>query len=166
MKTNARIPGGRKWVASVVAVLSVVAAPGVVAVVSAQVRDAVPVLIEEEGKEQPALKEVAFLGVSTHRADTEEAARGKLARGTGLVVDRVMAGSPADRVLKPQDLLVRLDGEALVDPRQLGVLIRARAEGVEVALAVVRAGKEQVVRVKLGRRAMPPLPERTRPALP
>ncbi|WP_138223222.1 PDZ domain-containing protein [Nibricoccus aquaticus] len=140
-----------------------------VAGASAQVRDGVPgpALIEKDGAaERPALKEVPFLGVSTHRADTEVAAKGKSARGTGLVVERVMVGSPAEGILKPQDLLTRLDGEELVDPRQLGVLIRSRAEGVEVALTVVRAGKEQVVRVKLGRRAMPPLPERARPALP
>ena len=159
MKTHAPLCGRGCRVASLVVAL--VLAPGL----SAQLRDASPgpALIEEGAEERPALKEVAFLGISTQVVDTELAAKRKLPRDKGLMVGRVMAGSPAEGVLRAEDVLTHLDGEALVDPRQLGMLIRSRAEGVEVALTVVRAGKEQVVRVKLGKRAMPPLPERAGP---
>jgi PDZ domain len=162
MKTHAPFCGRGCRVASLVVALVLV--PGL----SAQLRDTAPgpALIEEGPEERPALKEVPFLGISTHVVDTELAAKRKLSRNKGLVVGRVMAGSPADGLLKAEDVLTHLDGEVLVDPRQLGVLIRSRAEGVGVALTVVRAGKEQVVRVKLGKRAMPPLPERAKRALP
>ena len=108
----------------------------------------------------PELKEVPFLGISTHGIDAALAAQMELPPETGLVVVRVLPESPAAGVIQEHDLLTRFEDQILIEPRQLGVLVRSRKEGDEVALTLFRAGKPQTVRVKLGKKAMPPLPAR------
>ncbi|MGC4072124.1 MAG: PDZ domain-containing protein [Nibricoccus sp.] len=120
------------------------------------VRTDVPV----EVPQPPALKEETFLGISTHSVDAALAAQMELPPETGLVVVQIMPDSPAAGVLKQLDLLTRFDDQILIEPRQLGVLVRSKKEGDEVKLTLFRAGKKQTVSVKLGKKAMPPLPAR------
>lgn len=101
------------------------------------------------------LTEVTFLGVLTRSADPAVTAQLELPAETGLLVMEVLPDSPASGVLKKHDLLVRLDDQILIETRQLGVLVRSRKAGDEVKLAFFRGGKEQTVRVKLGKRQTP-----------
>jgi hypothetical protein len=153
---------------SILALSAVALAVVLMPVARAQVREAgqLPAAREEGPREQPALSEVTFLGISTHRVDTALAEKMKLPRDRGLLVSRVMAGSPAEEVLKPMDLLTHLEGQTLTDPRQLGLLVRSRKERDVVQLTLLRAGKPMTVRAKLGKREMPPLPAVPPPVLP
>ncbi|MBI3885683.1 MAG: PDZ domain-containing protein, partial [Opitutae bacterium] len=101
----------------------------------------------------PGEKEtVTFLGVETGPVDRALTAQLGLPRDVGLVVSRVVQGSPAIGALKENDVLTKFEDQILVDPRQLSVLIRARKDGDEVALTLYRGGKEITQKVKLGQR--------------
>jgi serine protease Do len=124
----------------------------------AQTQEKEDVFIRERIKERPALKDVTFLGVSTHGIDAALASQMDLPPETGLVVVGVLPDSPAAGLLKEHDLLTRFEDQILIEPRQLGVLVRSRKEGDEVKFTLFRAGKSQTVKIRLGKRAMPPLP--------
>lgn len=110
------------------------------------------------GDAKPMEKEkVTFLGVQTAPVGPALAAQLGLARDTGLVVTVVSKDSPAEAVLKEHDILTKLDDQILVDQHQLGVLIRAKKEGDEVTLTVIRGGRETKVKAKLGQHEVPRL---------
>jgi len=98
---------------------------------------------------------VTFLGVETAPVGRTLAAQLGLSADLGLVVVRVMEGSPAASLLKEHDVLTKFDDQMLIDTRQLSVLVRARKEGEEVPLTLYRAGKELTFKAKLGQREMP-----------
>lgn len=102
-------------------------------------------------------EKVAFLGVETAPVSRTLAAQLGLARDTGLVVTHIAEKSPAAEALKEDDVLTKLDDQLLVNQQQLGVLVRARKEGDEVKLTVVRGGKETTVKAKLATREVPKL---------
>ena len=99
---------------------------------------------------------VTFLGVETNPAGGTLATQLGLPKDTGLVVHFVVPDSPAAAALKPHDVLTRLNDQILIDPYQLGVLVRSLKEGEDVTLTFVRAGKSQTAKVKLGARTAPP----------
>lgn len=101
------------------------------------------------------MEKVTFLGVETAPVSRTLAAQLGLNRDTGLVVTRISEKSPAADVLKEDDVLTRLDDQILVNQQQLGVLVRAKKEGDEVKLTVVRGGKETTVKAKLGSHEVP-----------
>ncbi|HEY8993617.1 MAG TPA: PDZ domain-containing protein [Lacunisphaera sp.] len=105
------------------------------------------------------MEKVAYLGVETMPVDPTVAAQLGLQRGTGVVVRRVAEGSPATGLLQPHDVLTKIDDQILVNMQQLTVLVRNHKAGDEVKLTVVRAGKESVLRAKLGEREVPKLAE-------
>lgn len=92
---------------------------------------------------------VTFLGVMTAPAPSSLTTQLGRPAGMGLVVVSVQAKSPAEDVLKVDDLLVRLDDQKLINNDQLTALIRSRQEGEEVTVAYVRGGKEATAKVKL-----------------
>lgn len=100
-------------------------------------------------------EKAAFLGVEVQPAPTALSEQFGLARGVGLVVTGIVADSPAAAVLQQSDLLVRLDDQLLIEPRQLAVLVRSRRTGDEVELAFYRGGQERTTRVRLGEREVP-----------
>jgi serine protease Do len=100
-------------------------------------------------------EKVTFLGVETAPVSRTLAAQLGLARDTGLVVTRLSEKSPAADVLKEDDVLTKFEDQVLVNQPQLGVLVRAKKEGDEVKLTLVRAGKETTVKVKLGSHEVP-----------
>jgi hypothetical protein len=114
------------------------------------------------GDEKREMEKVTFLGVETAPVNRTLAAQLGLARDTGLVVVRVSEKSPAAEALKEDDVLTKLDDQILVNQPQLGVLVRAKKEGEEVRLTVVRAGKEVNLRVKLGSHDVPKFAGNTR----
>lgn len=100
---------------------------------------------------------VAFLGVETSPVSETLSAQLGLARGSGMVVNSVVAKSPAEGVLQKHDILLKLDDQILIEPRQLSVLIRSRKEGDEVTLTYLRGGKQATAKVKLATREVPKL---------
>ena len=101
------------------------------------------------------MEKVAYLGVETMPVDATVAAQLSLPRDTGLAVRRVADGSPAASLLQKHDVLTRLDDQILVDMHQLSVLVRNHKAGEEVKLTLVRGGKENTVKAKLGEREVP-----------
>ena len=71
----------------------------------------------------------------------------------GAVVARVIDGSPADRAgLRPEDVIIETDGDAVVEPQDIADAIEDRAPGDSVELTFRRDGDERTVTVKLGTR--------------
>ena len=97
-------------------------------------------------------KDVPWLGVSANEAGEALSAQLGLEPGVGLVVTYVAPDSPAAKAgIQKHDVLVELQGQALVLPAQLRKLVRARKEGDEVKLKIIRAGKPQTVSATLGK---------------
>jgi serine protease Do len=112
------------------------------------------VVIHKDG--EPMEKEkVTFLGVETAPVSRTLAAQLGISRDTGLVVTRISEKSPAADVLKEDDVLTKFEDQLLVNQAQLGVLVRAKKEGDEVKLSVIRGGKETSVKAKLGSHEVP-----------
>jgi serine protease Do len=102
-----------------------------------------------------AKEKVTFLGVETAPAGRTLSTQLGLMRDTGLVITRISEKSPAADVLKEDDVLIRIDDQILVNQHQLGVLVRAKKEGDEVKLTVIRGGKETSVKAKLATHEVP-----------
>jgi hypothetical protein len=120
--------------------------------------DAPRIVIHKDGADGKVEKEkVTYLGVETAAVSRTLSAQLGLPRDTGLVVTNVLDKSPAADLLKEDDVLTKLDDQLLVDTHQLGVLVRARKEGDEVRLTLVRGGKELTVKAKLAMREVPRL---------
>ncbi len=111
--------------------------------------------VRQQSDSRMEMEKVAYLGVETAPAGRTLGAQLGLARDTGLVITRVAEASPAAEVLKEDDVLTRLDDQILVNQHQLGVLVRAKKEGDEVRLAVIRNGKETTVKAKLATHEVP-----------
>ena len=69
-----------------------------------------------------------------------------------LSVEQVSPDSPAEKAgLEKYDILQKLDDQVLVNNEQLRDLVRSRKADEEVTLAILRAGKEKTLKVKLGK---------------
>ena len=108
------------------------------------------VINKDDDDDRMEKEKVTYLGVETAPVPRTVSTQLGLARDTGLVVTNVLEKSPAADVLKEDDILTKLDDQILVDTHQLGVLVRARKEGDEVKLTLLRGGKETTVKAKLG----------------
>jgi len=114
------------------------------------------VVIHRQRDDGPAEKEkVTYLGVETAPVSRTLRAQLGLPRDTGLVVTNVLEKSPAADLLQEDDVLTRLDDQILVNTPQFGVLVRAKKEGDEIKLTVMRAGKELTVKVRLAVHEVP-----------
>ncbi len=106
----------------------------------------------ENGPKEP----VTFLGVETSEVPRVLSEQMGLARGFGVVVDYVVPNGPAAAAgLQPSDIIRMLNDQQIVDPGQLGKLVRSFAEGTSVDLTLLRKGKEMKVSVKLGKKDVP-----------
>ena len=82
--------------------------------------------------------------------------RWDLPRGFGVVVDYVVPNGPAAAAgLQASDIIRMLNDQQIVDPSQLGKLVRSFAEGTSVDLTLLRKGKEVKLSVKLGKKDVP-----------
>ncbi len=99
-------------------------------------------------------EKITYLGVETAPVDRALGTQLGLGRGMGLVVTQIMEPSPAANLLREDDILIKFDDQFLVNSEQLSVLVRARADGAEVNLTIMRGGKEQLVKAKLSVRAV------------
>ena len=100
-------------------------------------------------------EKVTYLGIETAPMNRTLGAQLGLPRDVGLIVINVMDKSPAAGLLKEDDVLTRLDDQVLIDMHQLGVLVRARKDGEEVRLTLMRGGKELSLKAKRAVREVP-----------
>lgn len=100
---------------------------------------------------EPEKKPVAYIGLLTREVPAELRAQFALAEGFGLLVEEVLADSPAKAAgLKEYDVLVKLDDQQLVNMEQFMALVRAKKKGDAVQLTVITGGKETKVPITLG----------------
>jgi len=115
-----------------------------------------PRVIIHSNTDGPAEKEnVTYLGVMTGPVDRTLSVQLGLPKDIGLVVASVMKKSPADDLVKRDDVLTKFDDQLLIDTHQLSVLVRAKKDGDEARLTLFREGKELTVKVKLGTHEVP-----------
>lgn len=88
------------------------------------------------------------LGLRLSRASAVLRQQLALARGAGLVVDEVAAGTRAEQAgLRQHDVLVRLDDQLLVLPQQFDALLDAAAPDDPLTCFVLRGGREVAIRL-------------------
>jgi len=69
----------------------------------------------------------------------------------GILVSQVAPGSPAEKAgLKVGDIIVAIDGEKVREVRELQFRIMKTPPGTEVTLTILRGGKEQTIKAKVG----------------
>ncbi len=91
-----------------------------------------------------------WLGVSVRDLNVDEAKGQGNAVGGVYVLD-VVAGGPADKTGMAQgDLVIKLDGKAVVNKQMLPSLVAAHEPGTTVTLTVLRNGQEKTFAVILG----------------
>ena len=96
---------------------------------------------------------VTFLGVETSSVPRVVSEQLGLPKGFGLVVDYVVPDGPAATAgVLQNDILKMLNDQILMEPDQLGKLIRSYSEGTNVTLTVLRKGQETKITVKLAKK--------------
>lgn len=93
-----------------------------------------------------ALDREVMLGVGVQPVTLSKDVRGAIDSGqtTGLLVVELVPGGPADRAgVIVGDVLVRLDGTPLTDPRALVAALLARRAGDRVDVELLRGGRHQ-----------------------
>jgi serine protease Do len=94
-----------------------------------------------------------WLGVSIQPVDDDIRAALNLKEAKGALVAEVIPGTPAAKAgVIDGDLIVKLNGRNLADPRDLTRSISSLAPGEKARLTVVRSGAEKVLTVTLGQR--------------
>jgi serine protease Do len=69
----------------------------------------------------------------------------------GVLVAQISPGSPAEKAgLKVGDIIVAVDGEKVREVRDLQFKIMKTPPGTEVTLTIIRGGKEQTIKAKVG----------------
>jgi serine protease Do len=69
----------------------------------------------------------------------------------GILISQVAPGSPAEKAgLKVGDIIVAVDGEKVREVRDLQFKIMKTPPGTEVTLTIIRRGKEQTIKAKVG----------------
>jgi S1-C subfamily serine protease len=76
--------------------------------------------------------------------------------GYGAWVDEVVEGSAADRAgIKPDDIILEINGQTIETSRKLGEVISVLSPGAEVDVTIWRDGQRTHLPVRLGRRYAP-----------
>ena len=102
--------------------------------------------------------ERGYIGVTLRDVDPDLQSSLKLTRGDGALVQDVTPGSPAARVgLRPYDVIVSVDGDAVKTHDRLIREIAERQPGSAARLEYVRDGRTHVASVKLAERPRQPL---------
>src|SRR5881409_1796400 len=99
---------------------------------------------------------MTFLGVETSQVPDVVSEQLGMAKGLGLVVEYVVPNSPAASAgVQQNDILKMLNDQILIEPSQLRRLLQTFPEGTEVALTILRKGKEQKITAKLAKKEVP-----------
>jgi serine protease Do len=95
-----------------------------------------------------------YLGVGLQTLTEDLAKEFKIEGDKGALVTEVTQGSPSEAAgIKNGDVIVGLDDKSIADRRELMLLVAAKQPGAEVNVKLLRDGKEQSVKVKLGDRS-------------
>lgn len=95
----------------------------------------------------------AWLGVSLGEVTKDDVARLKLPEERGALVREVEADSPAQKAgLKPDDVILRYQGEPVLSAAQLSRMVRESPVGRTVSLEVGRSGATQKLQATLQER--------------
>jgi serine protease Do len=96
--------------------------------------------------------EWGWLGVSIAEIGDDDLDRLKLTEAKGVLLRGVMPGEPAALGgLKPDDVLISLDGSPLEAPRDLQRMVSTTPVGKKVRVTLLRAGEKKEVEVTIGR---------------
>lgn len=106
---------------------------------------------EQGGLHQVKVESKTFTQLGVHVSKTEKTLQKhlRMSPGTGLIVDHVIADSPATKKLNELDILVRLDDQLLINEEQLTTLVRNHKPGDQVEFTVIRDGEKKRVGVTL-----------------
>lgn len=111
--------------------------------------------VRRDARENAELEKVTFLGVETQPVSPALTAQLGLPKGAGLIVRHVAPESPASAVLQTHDILLKIDDQLLIEPRQFSVLVRNHQPGDEVTISYIRGGKPGTVKIKLAEHEQP-----------
>ncbi|MGH7277590.1 MAG: S1C family serine protease [Candidatus Rokuibacteriota bacterium] len=96
--------------------------------------------------------EWGWLGISITEVTDEEVERFKLREAKGVLIRGVMPGEPAEKGgLKPNDIIVALDGTRLDGPRDLQRVVSSSPVGKKMRIMLLREGRETEVEVTIGK---------------
>lgn len=92
-----------------------------------------------------------WLGVQIESLRADVARSYKLKDSKGAVISDVTADSPAEKAgLKPEDVVLAVDGHPVENNNDLSSYVAARTPGTTVSLKLLRSGAEKTVTVTLG----------------
>ncbi|MFM7259777.1 MAG: Do family serine endopeptidase [bacterium] len=95
-----------------------------------------------------------WLGIAVQPADDDMAASLGAEGAIGVVVNEVVAGSPAQKAgLEPGDLITEVGGAKVRTPGELVATIGQRSPGSELSITAIRAGEREEFSATLGERA-------------
>jgi len=96
--------------------------------------------------------EWGWLGVSITEVGDDDVPRLKLRDSRGVLIRSVMPGEPADQGgVRPNDVIVALDGSPMEGPRDLQRVVASTPVGKKIRVTVLRDGREQQLDVTIGR---------------
>jgi serine protease Do len=91
------------------------------------------------------------LGIVVQKVSSEIASSLRLADTRGVIVSQVQPGSAADRAgVRQGDVITTLNGVVVNDPNTFRNSVASAQPGADVSMTVLRDGREQQVRAKLG----------------
>ncbi len=94
-----------------------------------------------------------FLGVETRAVESDAREVLGLQAGQGVLVQRVVEGSAAEKAgLERNDLILSVGGTSVGTPEELGEVVRGLGAGKKTEVAIVRKGERRSVSVTLGGR--------------
>jgi len=114
------------------------------------------------GREPRISSPITYLGVVIAEVAVvapDLAVRLPIDPGTGLIVNEVLPDSPAARAgLQKGDVLIRLNGQVLVTPKQLQNIVQNRKPGDQVEMIYFRKSEVRKVTATLATRSVEMLP--------
>jgi serine protease Do len=156
-------PGGGALVLALGLALGL--APGLAS--PARANAAEPGIERSQGGKAGSVHAPGYLGIGFHDLTEEQAAAMHLKGNKGVEVLLVDHDGPAGKGgLRPHDIIVSLNGQAIVSAELLTKMIHDVGAGTGVTLGVVRGGRQQTVSVQLAERADVEREARARMAVP
>lgn len=110
----------------------------------------------EDSAERPPSKRAtgqkrAWMGIATEPVNSSLRDHLEIPEGFGIQIVEVMPGSPAAKAgLRARDIVLRFEDQRLISPEHLSLLVRSKASGDKVPLALIRKGREEAVDIVLG----------------
>lgn len=104
------------------------------------------------------------LGITVVKLNSEPAKELGIKETKGVGVAQVQPGSAADRAgIRKGDVITSFNGVEMTDPNVFRNLVASTAPGTDVTLTIIRDGREQQIRAKLGELVPAPDRETERP---